>query len=132
MNILMGLLPLVLYAAITIVVIIIYRRTRRKKEEEYFKPLDEIECIHSDNNEERFATPLQLKQKVGYTAPIVGIVIGAVFSAFIIGIFVVIISLVVLVSRVNFNKRVDSWNAIAMMKYQDAYVQNVEAKNKRN
>ena len=117
-DVLMGFLPIIIYAAVTVVIIIIYKRKRKVKEEEYFRPFGEAEQIPGFYGGVQLPPP-QLKQKTGYTAPVIGIVIGALFSINIIGIFVLVISLVVLASRVNFNKRVDSWNMLAMMKYDE-------------
>ena len=95
----MAFFPIILYATIAIVVSVIYTYRRIVKDEEFFKP-------------EHFP---QIKQRVSYTAPIVGLVVGGIFSILIIGLPVVAISLVVLTSRINFNKRVDLWNTQLLM-----------------
>jgi len=65
--------------------------------------------------------PPALKRKKGYVAPIVWLIIGGVFCAVWAGIPIVIIALIVLSSRVSYNKKVEVENAQIMMQYSAQY-----------
>jgi predicted histidine transporter YuiF (NhaC family) len=113
----MAVLPLIIYLAITIAIIIVYQKKRRQKDEEYFKPINKINDTSEIGFEDQRQAFPQLKQKVGYVAPIVWLVIGAALTPWIFGLCIVAISLVVLSSRIKFNKRVDLWNTQIMTEY---------------
>ena len=100
----MPFLPLIVYVAVPLVFIIIYTKKRKENDEEFFKI-------------EQRQVPLRLVHRVGYVGPIVGLVIGAVFCFFIVGIPVLVISIVVLLARINFNKQIDLWNVQVSMAY---------------
>ena len=75
-----------------------------------------------ENNNNQTPPPLpQLKRKKGFVAPIVCLILGVVFSYFVVGIPIAIISLIVLSARVNYNKKVEVENAQVMMQYSAQY-----------
>ncbi|MCL2111457.1 MAG: hypothetical protein FWH32_04265 [Clostridiales bacterium] len=61
--------------------------------------------------------PLQLKQKKGLAVPIIGLIVGLCTLAVFVGIPIVIIAIVVLVKRTNYNKAVDAENRLIMAHY---------------
>jgi hypothetical protein len=87
------------------------------KEKEYQVQWKQIETTVAFGYQKPADVIPQILPRKGYVAPIVWLVIGGIGVAAFVGIPIVIIALIVLVSRVNYNKRIDAQNAQMTMEY---------------